>query len=167
MSKPALRFLALGFLISAIVLSGYRSFIYESQSTTKDSVAIETTKPNEEEELLYKEKYEKLLAETEVAELTKENAASSAAVESEEKPVEKPVEKPAKPVVTKATIVVNDGDPGSIAVEQVKNQGIIKDSTEFENFLEQNDYISFIRPGSYELTSEMNYEQIANVLMGR
>lgn len=38
MNRPALRFLAVGFLVSALVLSGYRLFLYEpSTSTAKSS----------------------------------------------------------------------------------------------------------------------------------
>ncbi|MEG0496882.1 MAG: hypothetical protein RR541_02680, partial [Carnobacterium sp.] len=73
----------------------------------------------------------------------------------------------AKPEVTKATIIVNDGDPGSVAVQQIKNQGIIKDVSEFEKFLEKNNYISLIRPGTYEVSSEMDFQQIADTLMNR
>ena len=164
MSKPALRFLALGFLISAIVLAGYRLFINEPQATAKNPVTIETKDPSKED-LSYKEKYEQLLAETEVAELTKENSESSES-SKESEPEEKATES-AKPEATKATITVNDGDPASVAVQQIKNQGIVKDAAEFETFLEQNNYISLIRPGTYELSSEMDFQQIADKLMNR
>ena len=164
MSKPALRFLALGFLISAIVLAGYRLFINEPQATAKNPVTIET-KDLSKEDLSYKEKYEQLLAETEVAEITKENSESSES-SKEFEPEENPTES-AKPEATKATITVNDGDPGSVAVQQIKNQGIVKDAAEFEKFLEQNNYISLIRPGTYELSSDMDFQQIADKLMNR
>lgn len=161
MSKPALRYLALGFLLSAIVLAGYRSFLYDPQLTSKETEVVETKKPDKEE-LTYKEKYEVLLAETEVAELTKENP------ENKDSSIEtKPEEDSEEFRETKATIVVNNGDPGSVAVQQIKNQGIIKDSTEFQNFLEENNYISLIRPGTYELSSEMDFQKIANILMNR
>lgn len=164
MSKPSLRFLALGFLISAIVLAGYHLFINEPQATAKNPVTIETKAPSKKE-LSYKEKYEELLAKTEVAELTKENSASSDS--STDSKLEENSAESAKPEVTKATIIVNDGDPGSVAVQQIKNQGIIKDAAEFEKFLEQNNYISLIRPGTYELSSEMDFQQIADTLMNR
>lgn len=122
MSKPALRFLALGFLISAIVLAGHRFFLYEPQLNAENPVTVETKKPSKEE-LSYKEKYEELLAETEVAELTKENSTSSDSstnLESDEK-----ADASKKNTATKATIIVNNGDPSSVAVQQIKNQGII------------------------------------------
>ena len=52
-------------------------------------------------------------------------------------------------------------------MQQIKNQGIVKDAAEFETFLEQNNYISLIRPGTYELSSEMDFQQIADKLMNR
>ncbi|MER2181186.1 MAG: hypothetical protein ABS899_03930, partial [Desemzia incerta] len=66
MSKPALRYLALGFLVSAIILAGYRSFLYQPQ--VADSSESDTA-PLTQDELTYKEKYETLLAETELAQL--------------------------------------------------------------------------------------------------
>lgn len=162
MSKPALRFLSLGFLISAIVLAGYRFFLYEPQPTAKDPVTIETTKPSKEE-LSYKEKYEELLAETEIAELTKENSASSD--DSASSTAAKPDES-VGPDIIEATIVISDGDPSSIPVQQLKNQGIIKDSTEFETFLDENNYITLLRPGTYEVSSNMTFQEIADILMG-
>lgn len=171
MSKPTLRYMALGFLISAIVLAGYRLFLYEPQvsadhSTTNDSVTLS------KEEASYKEKYESLLAETEVANLTKDKESSKdTETASSEKPKEEDSatksSESSKPEVVKTTIVINDGDPSSVAVQQLEDQGIIEDSSEFETFLEENDYISLLRPGSYEVTSEMDFQKIADVLMGR
>jgi len=66
LSKPALRYLALGFLVSAIILAGYRSFLYQPQVV--DSSESDTA-PLTQDELTYKEKYETLLAETELAQL--------------------------------------------------------------------------------------------------
>lgn len=169
MSKPTLRYMALAFLISAIVLAGYRLFLYEPQvsadhSTTNDSTTLS------KEEISYKEKYESLLAETEVANLTKESSNNSETASSEKQKEDDSSTKSSessKPEVVKTTIVINDGDPSSVAVQQLEEQGIIEDSSEFEKFLEQNDYISLLRPGSYEVTSEMDFQKIADVLMGR
>lgn len=159
MSKPALRFLSLGFLISAIVLTGYRFFLYEPQLTAKDPVSIETTEPSKEE-LSYKKKYEELLAETEVTELTKENSASS------DSTTDAKSDESVEPDIIEATIVISDGDPSSIPVQQLKNQGIITNSTEFETFLDENNYITLLRPGTYEVSNNMTFQEIADILMG-
>lgn len=163
MSKPALRFLSLGFLISAIVLTGYRFFLYEPQPTAKNPITIETAEPSKEESS-YKEKYEELLAETEIAELTKENSASTDDSISE---TDGESDESDEPDITQATIVIGDGDPSSIPVQQLKNQGIIKDSAEFETFLDENNYITLLRPGTYEVSSNMTFQEIADILMGK
>ncbi|MEG2504701.1 MAG: hypothetical protein RSB44_08465, partial [Carnobacterium sp.] len=62
MNRPALRFLAVGFLVSALVLSGYRLFLYEpSTSTAKSSETAKKEKTLSADEKSYKEKYEELL----------------------------------------------------------------------------------------------------------
>ncbi|AGY81840.1 MULTISPECIES: hypothetical protein [Carnobacterium] len=167
MSKPALRYLSLGFLVSAIVLAGYRLFLYDAPAVAskgEETQEVVLTK----EEASYKDKYEALLAETEVANLEKESTtsesevveeeATSESAESAESEVEEPSEK-------KITVVINDGDPSSVASQQLAEQGLIDDAFDFDKFLETNSYASLIRPGSYEVSSEMTYDELANVLM--
>lgn len=156
MSKPALRYLALGFLVSAIVLAGYRLFFYDVQTIASEDTVVEETALTKEE-VSYKEKYEALLAETEIAHLEKETATSEPA-ESAESESSEPSEK-------KITVTINDGDPSSVASQQLQEQGLIEDAFDFDGFLEDNGYAALIRPGSYEVSSEMDYEQMANVLM--
>lgn len=167
MSKPALRYLSLGFLVSAIVLAGYRLFLYDAPAfASKDEETQEVVLTKEEAS--YKDKYEALLAETEVANLEKESTtsesevveeeATSESAESAESKVEEPSEK-------KITVVINDGDPSSVASQQLAEQGLIDDAFDFDKFLETNSYASLIRPGSYEVSSEMTYDELANVLM--
>lgn len=167
MNKPALRYLALGFLVSAIVLAGYRLFFYDAQIMASEEKPAEETSLSKEESS-YKEKYENLLAETEVANLEKEAATSESEVVTEEamsEPAEDAESESSEPSVKEMTVVINDGDPSSIASQQLKEQGLIEDALDFDGFLEDNDYASLIRPGSYEVSSDMDYEQLAKVLM--
>lgn len=167
MNKPALRYLALGFLVSAIVLAGYRLLFYEVQITASEENSIEETTLNEEE-TSYKDMYENLLAETEVANLENEAATSETEVVNEEaqsEPAQDAESDSSEPSVKEVTVVINDGDPSSIASQQLKEQGLIEDALDFDGFLEDNDYASLIRPGSYEVSSDMDYEQLAKVLM--
>ncbi len=173
MSKPALRYLALGFLVSAIILAGYRSFLYQPQ--VADSSESDTA-PLTQDELTYKEKYETLLAETELAQLesgyvdesesteNKESAASDeAAQESSESDTEESQED-SEDVVT-ATVVINQGDPSSTAARQLQEQGIIEDSAEFDEFLESNNLSNLVRPGSFTVNSDMSFQEIADILL--
>lgn len=167
MSRPTLRYLAVGFLVSALVLAGYRLFLYEPAAAAKQPASNETVELSEEE-LSYKEKYEQLLAETEVANLSKESSDTAESASSEEpKETDSSEKDSSEPAVTKTTIIINNGDPSSVAVQQLADQGIIENSSDFEKFLDENNYVSLLRPGSYEVTSEMDSQQIAEALMGR
>ena len=167
MSKPALRYLALGFLVSAIVLAGYRLFLYDVQPIASENEKIEETVPTKEE-ISYKEKYEALLADKEVADLEKETATSESAVVEEEatsESAESAESESSEPSEKKITLIINEGDPSSVASKQLQEQGLIEDAFDFDGFLEENSYAALIRPGSYEVSSEMDYNELASVLM--
>ncbi len=167
MSKPALRYLALGFLISAIVLVGYRLFLYDPATVASEDKSTEETAVTKEESS-YKEKYEALLAETEIADLEKEAVTSEPEIVEEtetSEAAENTESKASEPSVKKITVIINDGDPSSVASQQLKGQGLIEDALDFDGFLEDNNYAALIRPGSYEVSSDMDYNQLAKVLM--
>lgn len=167
MSKPALRYLALGFLVSAIVLAGYRLFLYDVQPIASENEKTEETVLTKEE-ISYQEKYEALLADKEVADLEKETATSESAVVEEEatsESAESPESESSEPSEKKITVIINDGDPSSVASQQLEEQGLIEDAFDFDGFLEENSYAALIRPGSYEVSSEMDYNELASVLM--
>ncbi|MBM6614229.1 hypothetical protein JTF06_04925 [Desemzia sp. RIT804] len=171
MSKPALRFLSLGFLVSALILASYRSFFYESQSADATDASTELTQEDE----TYKAKYESLLAETELAKMESEYAVDEqdsettdeeATEESSENDAEESssTEEETSSEATTATIIINNGDPSSIAARQLQEQGIIEDSAEFDNFLEDNNLSNLIRPGTFTIESGMSFQEIADIL---
>lgn len=170
MSKPALRFLSLGFLVSALILAGYRSFFYEPQSAVATDSSSELTQEDE----TYQTKYENLLAETELAKMESEQAGNEQDAESTEEAPEESSESVAEESstseeetssqATTATVIINDGDPSSTAARQLQEQGIIEDSAEFDNFLEDNSLANLIRPGTFTIESGMSFQEIADVL---
>lgn len=170
MSKPALRFLSLGFLVSALILAGYRSFFYEPQSAVATDTSTELTQEDE----TYKGKYENLLAETELAKMESENAIDEQDTASTEEATEESSESEAEETstseedsssqATTATIVINEGDPSSLAARQLQDQGIIEDSVEFDNFLEDNSLSNLVRPGTFTIESGMSFQEIADIL---
>ncbi|WP_407371606.1 hypothetical protein [Carnobacterium sp.] len=166
MSKPALRYLAIGFLVSAIVLAGYRLFLYDVQPIASENEKTEETVPTKEE-ISYKEKYEALLADKEVADLEKETETSETAdvEEATSESAENAESESSEPSEKKITVIINDGDPSSVASQQLEEQGLIDDAFDFDGFLEDNSYAALIRPGSYEVSSEMDYNELASVLM--
>lgn len=182
MNRPALRFLAVGFLVSALVLSGYRLFLYEpSTSTAKSSETAKKEKTLSADEKSYKEKYEELLTKVELEKVTGDSsstdssktaddkkATDAAAAAAKKKADEEAAKKKAEEdKVKKYTLVIGQGDPTSTAVDQLASQGIIKDANEFTQFLSSNDYEMYIRDGSYEVNSSMSYEQIAKIITHR
>lgn len=186
MNRPALRFLAVGFLVSALVLSGYRLFLYEpSTSTAKSSETAKKEKTLSADEKSYKEKYEELLTKVELEKVTGDSSstdssktdsspktaddkkATDAAAAKKKADEEAAKKKAEEDKVKKYTLVIGQGDPTSAAVDQLASQGIIKDANEFTQFLSANDYEMYIRDGSYEVNSSMSYEQIAKIITHR
>lgn len=183
MSKTALRYLSLGLLLSAIVLAGYRVFFYDAQISA-DKATTPSTELSQEEET-YKEKYEQLLAETEVAKIENDYAAAEESTAPEAESAEstessedtedaEDTENEAddsnseedasnEPITT--TVVINEGEPSSIAATQLQNQGIIESANEFNDYLEENNFTTLVRPGSFTVNSDMSFQEIADVLM--
>lgn len=165
LDKTALRFLALGFFVSAILLSGY-GLLSSGPSLSA-------------EERSYKERYEELVAENNsssdsVAEQPSDSsnepaeASEDSSVEDVTDSSEEAQEQPKEENNTDAistVIVIEQGDPSSFASTQLQNQGIVESALEFNDFLENNNYTGRLRPGSYEVNSDMSFEEIAKTLM--
>lgn len=81
MNRPGLRFLAVGFLVSALILSGYRLFLYEPAKASSAASSKKATTLSAEEKS-YKEKYEDLLTKVELEKVTGESSADSSASSS-------------------------------------------------------------------------------------
>lgn len=154
--KKNLRMLALGFLISAVVLFVYDQFF--STPTKADETKSASTKAGSDDSSnTWKVKYEKLLAQQEVDKATEDEAKKKADEDAKKKAEE------AKKVKN-YTLTISKGDPSSKAGEELQKNGIIKSSSEFDKYLKDNDYEKYVRDGKYNLTSDMNYETIAKIL---
>ena len=170
MNKQGMRYLSMGFFISAVILSGYQlmdsteaapSVLYTSEEahtydTSSDMEEIvqdstdstdsldsteETSTVDEEEE-------------TEQPEETKEEDLSEETNETEQEP-------------SVVTIVIKEGQPSSILAKQLESEGLIENALDFDTYLEKQNAATKIRPGSYEIDSDMNFDQIINVLLKR
>lgn len=183
MSKKNVRILALGFFISGLLLALFY-FVFPTPSSAS------TQNNNEVDELKLEVSYlQSKIAEMEVAQIEEPVAEVEASEEqpeenteenneeseensdneetedaTEEENQEEEVEE--NPVVT-STVTIGDGQPSSVAASQLLDQNIIEDRFEFDSFLEDNNYAPLVRPGSYEIRSDMSYEEIAQALMGR
>lgn len=186
MTKRSLRTLALGFFLSGSLVVGFRYFDDNSEGADNQEI----------EELQNEIRYlEEQLAQFEVAQATAEqdldetleteeeqeiepeeesnDSEEDSQEEEEEQPEEENPEESEEDSeeeaeeVFSATITVGEGQPSSVAARQLQEQGIIEDRFDFDSYLENNNYAVLVRPGSYEVSSDMNYEEIANTLMGR
>lgn len=156
--KNNLRMIALGLLISAVVLFVFNQFFSVDSNAAKESKKTTTVNKNSEENsATWKAKYEKLLAKQE---LEKNNQDEAKRLEAQKKADEEKKKKEVK----NYKLVIAKGDPSSKASEDLEKNGIVKSASDFEKFLKQNDYEKYIRDGSYDLNNKMSYEEIAKKL---
>lgn len=76
-----------------------------------------------------------------------------------------PTKEPEKTV--KATIVVERGNSASVVCEKLEQAGIVKDGSDFRKYLISRDLTDFINVGTYELSSDMSYKELAKKITGR
>ena len=76
-----------------------------------------------------------------------------------------PTKEPEKTV--KATIVVERGNSASMVCEKLEQAGIVKDGSDFRKYLISRDLTDFINVGTYELSSDMSYKELAKKITGR
>lgn len=163
MNKNGLRYLSMGFLFSALLLGGFQmidqSNAYEELAHEEETHAEENNSLAEVDSTVEEAPEEDSASEEAKIDSTQENDATEEDSSEESTEVEEPVET--------VTITVGDGQPSSVATTQLENHGVIEDAFEFDQYLEDNDYARKIRPGNYEVTTNMDFEQIVNVLLNR
>ena len=164
MNRRTAQAFALGLIFAAIFLWAGSSVIAEKEPVKKE-VAVSDAKK------ILEEKGYKVLNSTEFAKLNEKKAE----VVKEEKPKEEaPAEKAeeskeevkeeAKEEVKKFTLIIASGmSPGDVAI-MLKSQGIIDDESKFERFLIDKGYHTKVQIGQYELTSGLDYHQIAKII---
>lgn len=155
--KQSLRMLALGFLISAVLLLVFDTFFSSSAQAEKSAEPKTTTTTKSDDSENYKKKYEDLLASQELA---KSQAAEAQKAVAAKKKAEEEKAKQVK----KFTLVIKKGDPSSKAGNELQYAGIIKSGAEFDKFLRTNNYEKYVRDGSYAVDSNMTADQIAKII---
>ncbi|MGN0506752.1 MAG: hypothetical protein ACI4FZ_09330 [Lachnospiraceae bacterium] len=66
-----------------------------------------------------------------------------------------------------ADIKVERGNTATVVCEKIEAAGIVKDGNDLKNYLIRKNLTDYINIGTYTLSSEMSYEQIAKILTGR
>lgn len=81
------------------------------------------------------------------------------------KPTKKPVSKKTQPVVTYLTIDV--GDWSSHVSEKLESLGVIKSAKDFDHYLNTYGYSSSIVAGTFQVSSDDSYAELARKITGK
>ncbi|WP_210365941.1 hypothetical protein [Bacillus sp. REN3] len=159
MNKRTIQAFAFGILFSSITLYAGTSVIADKEPKQPE-VTVSGAKK------LLETKGYKVLSNSEFTKLSENKADAKEAKPKAEAPAEKPKEEVKEEVKEdkKFTLVIAGGmSPGDVAV-MLKSQGIIDDEKKFERFLIDKGYHTKVQIGRYELTSGMDYHQIAKII---
>jgi hypothetical protein len=154
MNKRTAQAFALGLIFAAIFLWAGSSVIAEKEPEKKVGVT--------DAKKILEEKGYKVLSSGVYAKLNEKKAE----VVKEEKPKEEAPAEKAEEVKEekKFTLVIAGGmSPGDVAT-MLASQGIIDDETKFERFLIDQGYHTKVQIGKYELTTGLDYHQIAKII---
>lgn len=183
MSKKNIRLLALGFLLSSLLLLTLNGLAKETNASENES-----TEELEAKITFLEERAASLELENEKL-LTELNGEEP--VETEEAPEEEPVEEetpeeeqdleedegsdseeddtveeePEEETITTYTIVVNENEPSSVIADQLLDYGLIDDRVAFNGYLEDSGAYLRVRAGSYTVSSDMNREQLVDAII--
>ncbi|RSD27450.1 hypothetical protein [Mesobacillus subterraneus] len=161
MNKRTAQAFALGLLFSAVLLWAGSSVIAEKEPKKEapQEIAVSDAKK------VLEGKGFQVLNSTEFSELNeKAEAAVKEEKPKEEAPAEKAEEKEEVKEEKKFTLVIAGGmSPGDVAI-MLKSQGIIDDNKKFERFLIDKGYHTKVQIGQYELTTGLDYHQIAKII---
>lgn len=73
---------------------------------------------------------------------------------------------PESNVVT-AQIAIERGNTAAVVCAKIQEAGIVADGSDLTNYLVWNGFADYINIGTYSLSSDMSYEEIAKILTGR
>jgi len=146
MMKSNLRFLGIGFLCSALLLSAFQLVSADEPET--DSATLESLVAEKE---AYRVKYEKVLA--------KYNT-----LQDKEQTSEKTPEK--TETVGPVPFTVEEGQPSAVVLENLTKEGFIPNVQEAEKYLNDNGLLTQIRFGTYTLSRDMEMKEVFAILTG-
>lgn len=175
MIKDRLRFLALGFFISALFLSAYEVLMPSSKAEVNNGQHAESTN----DDINYKEQYESLLSEyeklqaTHVDEETNHSSETSDEAESDQATDSTTIEDSSnsdnveeEQTVNNDVVIftIDEGQPSSVVLQNLLNAGLIDDIESAQNYLEENNLTSKLQYGNYELSQDMGYYIILDAI---
>ena len=179
MSKKNIRLLALGFLLSSLLIITLNG-LFQTESEASDGNQVEELQKEihflEEKIVGLEFENEALMSQIDSADLA-ENSSEEEAESQEEDSQETEVETEADeveededeeeetPSATTYTVVIEENEPSSVIADQLVTFGLIEDRHAFNAYLEDSGAYLRVRAGSYTITSEMNRDEIVQVII--
>lgn len=149
LNKQVTRAFASGLLLSAIFLFGFQ--IFSDPKTTVKEGYIEVKKSQYDDlkkaSEIWKQQYNELKAKQQSNTNTTTNNST-----------------PKEETVTKYHLKITEGMTPDEVASQLKSAGIIKDDNKFTRFLIDKKYHEKVQIGEYDLTSKMDFTQIAKII---
>lgn len=154
MKKDKLRFLALGFFLSALIMTLFQ--LVDNTGTTKDTESALAVESSIESSISpIKEKRPGTVNNMEAeSSQSSSQAESSESGNSQEKPDNS----------DSFEFIVDEGEPSSVVIENLYTMGLIDDPEEAQIYLEEHNLMNSIQYGSYELSKSMSDTEIMDTL---
>ncbi|UII54870.1 endolytic transglycosylase MltG [Cytobacillus spongiae] len=163
MNKRNVRAFAFGVFFTACVIGSYYSFFEETSKTKKENLTEEQAK-----ELLNDAGYQVMTQKEFEEYVTKEAKPKVSETEPKTKEKDANAEKTASDDKEQGTktykLVIETGMFSEQIVELLFKEKIIEDKYEFKSYLEDKGYSTKIQAGTFSVTNDMSYEQLAKTI---
>ncbi|HCS93171.1 MAG: endolytic transglycosylase MltG [Bavariicoccus seileri] len=173
--KTATRSIGIGFLLAALVVAGLifaKPYLPENIQRFMQSDAATQTHTDDDYEALQKQ-YDD--AQTKIKDLEEQVAAKESDSNNDDADQDNnqsdnddqandDQSNDDQNTPTTVNFVIPEGASASQVASDLASQGVISDATAFSNFLTENGYDVLVRPGTFELNSDMTNEQIAQAI---
>lgn len=173
--KTATRSIGIGFLLAALVVAGLifaKPYLPENIQRFMQSDAATQTHTDDDYEALQKQ-YDD--AQTKIKDLEEQVAAKESDSNNDDADQDNnqsdnddqandDQSNDDQNTPTTVNFVIPEGASASQVASELASQGVISDATAFSNFLTENGYDVLVRPGTFELNSDMTNEQIAQAI---
>lgn len=174
--KEPIRFFAIGLLTSAVLMLGVH-FFSDSNQEVMDNVPIEEMIAKVEEDgyrvitddefisySLYTEEAEHTEVKSDDDKKKKDSEKSDEKSDDNKDKKDKKDKKEKKDKVKKVTFTTEEGVVSQDIADTLIENDIIDDRQKFIDYLEDNDYSPYIQLGTFEVTSDMNFKELAEVV---
>ncbi|MFZ3580463.1 hypothetical protein [Virgibacillus sp. DJP39] len=155
--KQTLRTFSIGLFTAGIILLAIVLFD-EDTSNEKASLSHKDTV-----EALEKDGYH-VLSDKEYISLSVKSETSSEEKEKQSTKDEKKQEVPKKKEPQTFTLKIQPGLASSSISSLLEKNGIIKNADAFNKYLEDNDYSQYVQIGTFEVTDQMTFNQLAETI---